>query len=263
LKPSPVHASTASLYSSESPSAQQNEFEWQGDLRAGEHLTIRGISGDIDARLAPGREARVIATREGRERNFDDVRIVMFRDGDGVVVCAVYGVPRRPDSCDSDDDRDRGHNEFDVSVHFQIRVPEGVALEASTVSGDVEATGLRSDVEGSTVSGDVPLTTTGVARAHTVSGDLEVAMGSLAWGRLSFRTVSGDIDVTVPAGLEAVVDFDSLSGEFRTDFDLTVTHRDDGFVGSEIEGRIGDGSRRLSFDSVSGDVTLRRSTPGR
>jgi putative adhesin len=244
--------------------AQEDTFEWQGAIESGQVLEVRGISGDIVATLASGSTAEVVATKEGRSRDFDEVEILMFQDRDGIVICAVYGDHGR-DSCDShdrnDDHRGRGKN-IDVSVDFEVRVPAGVEFMGHTVSGDVEAEGLESNVDGATVSGDVVISTTGVARATTVSGDLDIEMGSLDWDRLRFTTVSGDISIKLPADLDSEVDFESLSGDFRTNFDVVVTRSRDRFVGSEFEGRIGDGASQLSFKTVSGDVILRR-TGGR
>jgi len=233
------------------------DFEWDGAMERGQFLEIRGISGDIEARLARGARAEVIATKDGRRGDYDDVQIVMFEERGGVVVCAVYGAPRRPNSCDNDHDRDRGNRSIEVQVDFEVRVPEGVEFIGATVSGDVEAEGLRSDVSGSTVSGDVVISTTGLAHASTVRGDLEIEMESLDWRRMEFSTVSGDIDLWLPASTGAQIEFESLSGDFRTSFEFNVTSYDDKFVGTEIEGRIGDGSRRLDLHTVSGDVTLR------
>ena len=144
-----------------------------------------------------------------------------------------------------------------MSVDFTVRVPAGVELVGRTVSGDVEAEGLQGDVDGATVSGNVVISTSGVAKAKTVSGDLDIAMTSLDWDRMSFHTVSGDIDLTLPSGLGAEVEFQSLSGDFRTTFDFDETRRRDKMVGQEVEGTIGSGGRRLSFQTVSGDVVLR------
>jgi Toastrack DUF4097 len=241
--------------------AQEDEFEWQGALEAGQVLEVRGISGDIVATLASGSTAEVVAIKDGRERDFDEVEILMFEDRDGIVICAVYGEYRSRESCDNrgnDRRRSRSHS-IDVRVDFEVRVPAGVEFVGRTVSGDVEAGGLRSDVDGATVSGSIYISTTGVARAKTVSGDLDIEMGSLDWDRLSFNTVSGDISLSLPAGLDSDIDFSSLSGDFRTDFDVEVTRSRDRFIGSEFEGRIGNGANELSFHTVSGDVTLTRS----
>lgn len=238
--------------------AQEVDFTWRGAMEAGRTLEVRGISGDIRATLASGPEAEVVATKRGRSRDFDLVDIRVFEESDRVVVCALYDQPER-DSCDGRGDHDgrRGHS-IDVSVDFEVRVPAGVELVGRTVSGDVEAEGLRSDVDASTVSGSVLVSTTGVARGHTVSGEVDVEMGSLDWDRLDFETVSGDITVRVPEGLDAEIDFESLSGDFSSDFDVEVRRRRDRFVGSELQGRIGEGTRQLRFKTVSGDVRLRR-----
>lgn len=242
--------------------AQEDTFEWQGAIETGQRLEVRGISGDIVASLASGSTWEVVAIKDGRKRDFDDVEILMFEDRDGVVICAIYGERRRRNSCDNnnrDDDRGRGRSRnINVSVDFEVRVPAGVEFIARTVSGDVEAEGLESDVDGSTVSGNVYISTSGVARANTVSGDLDIEMGSLDWDRLRFNTVSGDITLTLPADLDSEIEFESLSGDFRTDFDVDVTRSRDKFIGTEFEGRIGRGSSELSFHTISGDVTLKR-----
>ncbi len=238
----------------------QQDFSWSGTLAAGRVLEVRGISGDVRATLATGRTAEVTATKHGRESDFDLVEVRVFEESDRVVICALYDRPGA-ESCehrDGGDDRRGRDRNLRVSVDFEVEVPAGVEFIGRTVSGDVDAVGLRSDVDASTVSGSIMVSTTGVAHGSTVSGEVEVEMGSLDWDRLEFKTVSGDITLRVPAGLDADVDFESLSGDFSTDFDMEIHRRRDRFVGSEVEGRIGSGRGRLSFRTVSGDVRLRR-----
>ena len=243
------------------PASAQEDFEWSGRPGSGRSLEVRGISGDVVATLASGDEARVVATKHGRASDFDEVFIEVFEERDAVVVCAVYGARNRG-SCDGDHDGGGRHRDIRVSVDFEVRVPAGVRFVGATVSGDVVAEGLRSDVEASTVSGSVAVSTTGVARGRTVSGDVDVDMGSLDWTRLDFRTVSGDITVGLPDGVDADVEFESLSGDFDSDFDIVVERVRDRWVGSEVRGTIGEGGRRLTFETVSGDVLLRRSRTG-
>ena len=237
------------------------DFEWSARMGDGETLVVRGISGDVRATLASGDVAEVVATKRGRSSDFDDVSIQVFEERGTTVVCVIYDSRRRASDCDThrNDDRWDGHDRnIRVSVDFEVRVPAGVTFEGSTVSGDVEARGLRSDVEASTVSGDVDVSTTGVARGSTVSGSVDVEMGSLDWRRLEFSTVSGDITVSVPDGLDAEIDFESLTGDFDSDFRVAIKRQRDRFIGTELSGTIGDGGRRLSFKTVSGDVELRR-----
>jgi DUF4097 and DUF4098 domain-containing protein YvlB len=72
--------------------------------------------------------------------------------------------------------------------------------------------------------------------------------------------VSGDITLLLPEDLDADIEFESLSGDFRADFDVDLRSRSKRWVGSHIRGTIGDGGRRLSFNTVSGDVRLRRTS---
>jgi hypothetical protein len=250
------------LLAAGSAAAQEEPFRWSGTLPAGAVLEVKGIMGSIVAEPAPDGVAQVVAEKSGRSTDFDEVEIRVVEEADGVTICAVYHPDDYVgDDCDLDDrrrDDNRGRNTR-VDVDFTVRVPAGVELIAGVVTGDVIAQGLRSDVSAHSVSGDVIVSTTGLAEAGTVSGALNVEMGSLDWTRLSFNTVSGDITLRLPAGLGAEVDFQSLSGDLDTDFDLVVDRRRDGrFVGSRVEGTIGDGSRALSFHTVSGDVRILR-----
>jgi hypothetical protein len=257
-------AGTTIVLASGSAGAQEEPFRWSGALAPGRVLEVKGILGTITAELAPSGEAVVVGEKRGRSTDFADVEIRVVEESDGVTICTVYH-PEDYDSddCDLDDRRrdrgDRDGRDTRVDVDFTVRVPAGVELIGTVVSGDVEVNGLRSDVSAHSVSGDVAVSTSGVVEAGTVSGSIDVDMGSLEWTRLSFNTVSGDVTLRMPAALEAEVEFESLSGRLDTDFDLRVEERRDGrFVGTRVEGTIGAGGRELSFHTVSGSVRLLR-----
>jgi len=244
--------------------AQGEAFEWRGEVERGQILEVRGITGNITAELASGSTVEIVATKHGRRGDFDDVTIELYEGRDGITVCAVYGSWNQGDEgCDGrhgDDGRHERRRSIDVSVEFEVRVPAGVEFVGSMVSGDVEARDLESEVTATTVSGDVIVSTTEVAWGTTVSGDIDIEMGSSDWDDLHFSTVSGDITLLLPEGLDADIEFESLSGDFRADFDVDLRSRSKRWVGSHIRGTIGDGGRRLSFNTVSGDVRLRRTS---
>ncbi len=121
-----------------------------------------------------------------------------------------------------------------VSSDVSLRAIAPIRLEVNTVSGDVSAFAPRFDeLSCTTVSGDVEiegsLAASDAHRVETVSGDLSMgADGNLA---LEVRGLSTDVDVNVP-------------------------HRSEG---SRDRRRylIGDGTARLLFRSMSGDVSVR------
>lgn len=244
--------------------AQEDSFQWAGGMSQGQTLEVKGISGSIRARLARGDRAEVVAHKRGNSQDFGEVAVEMEETPDGVVVCAVYGSwNHNKGHCaggsQSDPDWNRHRNvSIDVEVDYEVRVPAGVALQGSTVSGEVRAEGLRSDVEASSVDGSVKISTTGRARGNTVSGNLEIEMGDAGAGDMAFSTVSGDITLWLPADFGATLEFQSLSGAFHTDFDLALLRQRSRWIGSSIEGTIGGGGRRLSLETVSGDVEVRR-----
>ncbi|MCA9738950.1 MAG: DUF4097 family beta strand repeat-containing protein [Gemmatimonadota bacterium] len=245
------------------PAAAQegSAFEWAGSISRGDELEVRGISGDIRVVLARGDRAEVTATKHGRSRDFEDVEIVAVETRDGIRVCAIY-FPRgrAEDRCE---DREHGNNgrwndDIDVEVDFEVALPAGVDFRGVTVAGRIDVEDVRSDVRVNTVSGDITVSTSEIAQANTVNGEMDIEIGSTDWDELDFATVSGDITLTLPASAETEVRFASLSGDFDSDFDVRYTRKRDRWVGANIEGVIGDDRRSVAFKTVSGDVRLRR-----
>lgn len=239
----------------------QDTFQWSGRVASGGALKVKGISGNVRAETAAGGTVEVTAQKRGRSGDFGEVEIRMEQDGGDVIVCAVYHPAEGSEGCSSqgpsDEGRGRRNRSINVSVDFVVRVPAGTPLHASMVSGDVIAEGLRSDVHASTVSGDVTVSTSGVAKASTVSGDLDILLGSTGWDDLEYSTVSGDITVRLPAGASTEVEANSLSGDFESDFDVVLRGRTGRrWMGSSVRGTIGEGGRSLALKTVSGDVRV-------
>ena len=257
--------SLAVLSSTAPIQAQGDSFEWSGAMTQGQTLEVKGIAGDIRAVLASGSQARVVAVKRGDEDDFAEVAVEMVQVGNRVIVCAVYGSWNHgrnhcdPDAREQDSDRNRRRNvSMNVDVDYEVQVPAGVRFEGTLVAGDVTARGLRSDVEVTTVEGDIFASTSGRAWANTVSGDMEIEMGTAGDEDMDFHTVSGNITLWLPAGFAADVDFNSLSGDFDSDFDINITRQRSRFVGNQVEGTIGGGGIELSVNTVSGDLRLRQ-----
>ena len=241
-------------------SAQDDTLEWSQSLASGDVLEVKNITGDIHVVMASGSTARVVAEKQGRASDFDRIDIRIEEERDGFTICVVYD-GRDEDSCErtSNDrsDRDNGRN-IRASVDFEVQLPAGVEFIGTSVTGDVVVRDVESLVTANTVTGDVEVSTTETAWANTVSGSIDIEMGSDDWDDLSFNTVSGDITLWLPAGIDTDVEFESLSGDVDSDFAFLLRDRNRGrFIGSHVRGTIGDGGRSLSFKTVSGDVRLR------
>jgi len=138
-------------------------------------------------------------------------------------------------------------------------------LEAGSTGGEVIVRGAQADVTAQSVSGDVTLEQVEGrdVSAETVSGEVAFS-GSIAdGGRYRFQSHAGDVTVR-PTGrsLNATVTVSTFSGDFETDYQVTLT-QGGRIRPREIEFTIGNGGARLSLASFSGTVYLRRGLPGR
>lgn len=264
------------------PTAQsgQEDFRWSGRIARGDEIEIRGLLGDVRAEPASGDQVEVVGRRIGDDA--DQVRIEVVQTDDGVVICAIYPRTERSSRRDGDGERRRsGRNGGDnvcahgnsgdldldadeARIEFMVRVPAGVRFAARTVQGDIQANGLRGPVDVASVDGDVRVSTTGTARAATVSGNVEATIGQMDGEDMEFASVSGDVIVRVAGDMGAQVRANTLSGDIESDFDLRMSSDDEdrgGFhiqIGQQASGTIGRGGPELTLNTVSGDIRLLR-----
>ena len=163
------------------------------------------------------------------------------------------------------------------SVSGKVRVDSTAReLEISTVSGSVDLSGRGDRVQVETVSGDIEMranhsrlkfeTVSGNITAATgdysefsgssVSGDISVRGNPIGDARISADTMSGDVRFDMPGDLSARIDAETFSGRIRSDFG-TVKEPEHG-PGRSLETTIGDGNARMTIETFSGDITIRR-----
>ncbi len=233
------------------------DVEWRGQIAPGDEIEIKGVFGDIRAVLTSGSEVLVTATKIGVANDLPAVDIEAVTHAGGVTICAVYpDVPGQPSNyCAPGNDGNmsvRDSSGGDVEVEFTVHVPRGVVFVARTLGGEVEATNLESDAFLSTMWGDVRVSTTGIATAKTMTGNITASIGEADWGRdLEFVTMTGDIVVEIPSGTNAEVEARVLSGKITSEFPLTRAPTGD------MRGVIGSGGNRLTLATLYGDITLR------
>ncbi len=132
------------------------------------------------------------------------------------------------------DIRDMNIDTVDIEMVSGELVAENVVIgnvNIESVSGDVNVNGSLDTLDAELVSGEIK-----------VNSDKQLSS-------LSMETVSGDITVTMPEGDGFTAEMDSVSGDMDIDFEVTT----------KGDKRInGDGSADYSFETVSGDVKLKK-----
>lgn len=251
-------AAAAALLALSTVPAGAQDFSWHGSIPQGQSIEIKGVNGDIRADAAGGNDVEVTAEKHARRDDPASVQIKVVPHAGGVTICAVYPSRdgARPNECQPGDGGRMNVQNNDVTVHFTVRVPAGVAFVGKTVNGQVDATHLNGDVTLSTVNGSATFSTTGSGSARTVNGSIRGEMGRADWSdRLEMSTVNGGITLTLPASLNTDVRATTVNGDIDTDFPMTITGK---VSRRRVEGTIGGGGRVLSLETVNGSITLKR-----
>src|SRR5260370_10947930 len=152
-----------------------SDFKWSDQLAAGRWARVSNINGTITVGRASGDKVEVTAVKRWTRGNPDDVQIEAAKDGEDVVICALWGGQK---SCDDNNGR-RHHSRWngdyddDISVDFTVLIPKGVKINASSVNGRVDVTGAAAEAQVSAVNGTVHVeTSTGPLSVSTVNGTL-------------------------------------------------------------------------------------------
>ena len=239
-----------------------DSFTWSGKMANGAWLRVYDLNGSIRVERATGDVAEVTGEKDWHRGDPKDVRFVMVKDGDNVVICALWGDDSKCDARGAHMGRghhDNGDNHNDVSVKFVVRLPKGVKIDLNTVNGGLDVNGAQSEMEASTVNGRIEIaTTSGPVNAHTVNGSINVRMDALSGGDdLEFSTVNGSVSVAVPSDFAGELVMETVNGSLLTDFPLLITGK---VNPRHIKATIGKGGRRVEMKTVNGSIELRKAS---
>jgi putative adhesin len=244
-----------------------NPTEIRHKIGATGTFSLSNVSGDITIRAVEGEDVKVNAHWEHGgdgplplvvRRSEGGLHIESDQRGPGFLRGGLFG--------------QNGSIAFDVTVPASARVEvtavssdieaHGLVGEQSfkTVSGDLVVGGAGGRVSVTSVSGDIGLTAPGPveANATTTSGDLEAS--AQRFDELRVKTVSGDIDVRGGFAVGREHSVESVSGDLSVEatsgLTIDVKRGLDFSKGANRPLVAGDGSARLRFRSLSGDVQL-------
>ncbi|NVJ67357.1 MAG: DUF4097 family beta strand repeat protein [Gammaproteobacteria bacterium] len=144
-------------------------------------------------------------------------------------------------------------------VEFRLKVPHGVSLKMiDSVNGNISINEVHGDIKSETVNGKITIEDAGAdVSTDTVNGDVIIKMRAFGQDqRIKAESVNGDIEVYLPENQGFRLDAETLNGDLSNDFGIEV---DEGkYVGADMEGRYKDGNARLNFDTVNGDIEVRK-----
>lgn len=178
-----------------------------------------------------------------------------------------------PLSIDGIDGGDITVNTVSGKARINARTP---SLSVNSVSGGIELAGHAGRADLQTVSGDIlaPVlggtaslqTISGRIQAgagpaqtltlSTVSGDVQLSAKMTADGTLRIDSMSGNVQLQLPGNTAGKLHASSFSGDLRSDFG---TPQDNGHgPGSKLDANLGDGDGKISVETFSGDLRIRK-----
>jgi len=223
-------------------------YVYEGHMRPGSRFTIRDINGSV--RVRTGDRLIVRATKTSANGDAGAVTIRVDHRPDGLVVCVRY-----PADTNSRCDDVEGHvpNNNDARVDFDVTIPRGIALDASTVNGGLDAQ-ADGTVSLASVNGRVAYDGSGTVQVETVNGPIVVHERGRS-GSLDVKDVNGSINVSIPSGTGITLSAHTISGDVvAPGFDV---ERPTYGVGAGVNGKRGDGALKVSIQNVSGPIRLR------
>lgn len=171
---------------------------------------------------------------------------------------------------------DLSTNNGDVEVTDAVGTVEMVTLSGdatgSRIRGSVDATSLNgtvalTDVQGASIaaestSGSVELVNvvSPDIEATTVSGEVDFSGPLDPKGRYAFASHSGTVTLNIPSSTSARFTIETFNGEVDSDFPYTLQPNRERPNGQKLEFNIGAGEARVTAESFSGGVTIRKAT---
>jgi DUF4097 and DUF4098 domain-containing protein YvlB len=217
-------------------------------LEDGGRFSVSNVNGSITVTGSGGNNVEIIAIKKAdNQKALDEIEIEISHSANEIEIETELG--------DSD-----GWFRSSTSgqVRYEIIVPDSTELDSvETVNGDVTISGVFGNVTAESVNGDLDISDlVGDVNLSTVNGSVNAAFAKCE-GEQSIKTetVNGRVTISLPESSDVQITADTLNGGINgRDFGLVT---DKGFVGSDLNGKIGSGSARLNIDTVNGSIKIR------
>jgi DUF4097 and DUF4098 domain-containing protein YvlB len=203
---------------------------------------LENVSGDISISSWNKNRIRINAVKKARAGfNLNDASIDIHQYDDS----NIRILTRR-------DERSDRFGESNVSVYYELIIPDKAQVRIKTVSGDVVAVNVGGAVNITTVSGDIEvLTVDNGIKCKTISGDID--LGDIT-GNAEIETISGEIFID---NINGSVAANTVSGDIRlealSDADEIILETTSGEVYADSELRLGG---LYEIDTISGDIEM-------
>jgi DUF4097 and DUF4098 domain-containing protein YvlB len=236
---------TGSLFASVT---EEETFSFK--LNDGGRFSISNVNGSIVVTGGGGDSVEIVATKKAdNQKELDKIEIQITHSADEIVVETELG----------ESDHWFSHGNNSGQVRYEVIVPVNTSLDSvETVNGNVNISGVSGKVFAESVNGELEISDlAGDVGLSTVNGSVDAGFVMLGeQQRVKVETVNGRVTIHLPENADVQISADTLNGGINaSDFGLET---DKGFIGSDLNGKIGGGSARLNIDTVNGSIKIRK-----
>ncbi|MFB0948265.1 MAG: hypothetical protein QMB24_19315 [Spirosomataceae bacterium] len=242
-------------------------------------LALYNLNGDVDIEGYDGNVVRVEIKKTISAQTEDllnegkrDFRLSFNKNSDSLIVYISEPWDTHPNrNYEKEDWQNRKPVEYQVELNYKVQVPNSLNVRASTVNGgEVVVRNVAGQLHVNNVPGGITIEDAhATTRAHTVNGNVMVNYLKNPLKASSYHTINGNINVTYQPNLAADLTFKSINGEYFTEFknykllpnEVEESKSGNGTkykVSSRSPIRIGNGGTKLKFETLNGDIYIKR-----
>jgi DUF4097 and DUF4098 domain-containing protein YvlB len=216
-------------------------------LAPGGTLKLHNFSGHVNITGTDRPEVVIDATRRAPRERLDRIKLDVQASGSTVTIEANKKISSS-----------WFHSDV-VETEMEIQVPRQVNLDIDVFSSDVMVTDVDGRHDVHTFSGTARLIdVNGPIKGQTFSGNIDLELKTAdTRPDLNLHTFSGDITIRLPASAHADVDFDSFSGDLRSDVPLVLKSKSKRSLKGELGTGVDTGRSSIYLKTFSGDVHIR------
>jgi DUF4097 and DUF4098 domain-containing protein YvlB len=201
-------------------------FNASGTLRS---LTVKGVNGEVEVAAGSSFAATVVLTaradtKDRAEKLLRETKVVFENESGDLFLAAKDPGSEivRIDGKKRLQTHRTGNEKSRLEARYQVTLPPGVALDVSTVNGQIVTKAIASAQELKTVNGKIDVAGARRAvKAKTVNGAIQAACAELpADGSLDAETVNGDVVVVLPAAAGFRLSAKTMNGTIASTFAL-------------------------------------------
>jgi hypothetical protein len=228
------------------------------EVKAGGSVELSNVNGRVVIGSWDQPRVRVVARKQVNGDRDDikdalkELRVEIQPKNGGVVISTHY--PKRDEGVASIFDWLLGDH-VEAQVRYDITVPRAMNVDATTVNGAIELSGVNGKLELETTNGRIEVANcAGSLEASTTNGGIHAELVRLAKGQpLSFETTNGRIELTVPSDAAAEIDASTTNGSIHSDLPVATTR----ISRNSLRGTINGGGTQLRLRTTNGGIDIR------